>query len=148
MYITVIPVSTIAGGDRGLDRRGAAPARQERSVKVQTSETGNLEHRAWQDLTVSHHHDHVRFERTNLLDRVRILDFRWAAKSASCCSAQCGLDRRRGDLLFAADRFVRLGNDSDKFVLGVLERAQCRHADFASADEDNAHGSASPTQAT
>ena len=34
----------IAGGDRCLDRRGAAPARQKRCVQIQAGESWNLEH--------------------------------------------------------------------------------------------------------
>ena len=46
MYITVMPRRAVARLDRGLDRRGAAPARQERGVQIQAREPRRIEHRA------------------------------------------------------------------------------------------------------
>src|SRR5262249_44044929 len=93
-----------------------------------------------QYLSVSHDHDHVRREGANLLDGVWIFDFR-RLKNRHLAAGEGGFNWRRGNFLFAPDRFVRLRNDAHKLVLWFLQRVQRGHSDFAGADENNAHDS-------
>jgi hypothetical protein len=41
--------------------------------------------------------------------------------------------------LVASSRFVRSRDNACEFVLGFLQRAQCRQADFTRADKNDAH---------
>jgi hypothetical protein len=56
----------IACSDYGLDGSGAAILRKERRVQVQAADARNLEHAPREDLSVGHHHDHLRRERADL----------------------------------------------------------------------------------
>jgi hypothetical protein len=49
----------IAGKDGALDRRGAAPARQQAGVHVPAAQARNGQHLARQDQAVGHHHQQV-----------------------------------------------------------------------------------------
>ena len=62
----------IAGQDRALDRRRAAPARQQRGVDVDAAEARHVEHRLRQDQAVGGDHHDVGADRAHALLRGRI----------------------------------------------------------------------------
>ena len=45
MRMMLMPVSRVTGQDRALDRRRAAPARQQRGVDIDAAERKQVEHR-------------------------------------------------------------------------------------------------------
>jgi len=49
----------IAREDGALDRRRAAPAREQRAMDVHAAETRNRQNPAWQDETVGHHYQDI-----------------------------------------------------------------------------------------
>ena len=59
MRMIVTPVVRIAGEQRALDRRGAAPARQQRGMDVDAAEPRHREHRRRQDQAVGHDHERI-----------------------------------------------------------------------------------------
>src|ERR1700730_7857626 len=106
---------------------------------MQTTYSRTLENSAWQDLSISHHYDHVRLKRANLFNGFSIFNA-VGLQDWHLHLAPRFFDLRRFDPLLAADRFVRLRDHADEFVLfGVNQSSQRRHADFTRADEDNAH---------
>jgi hypothetical protein len=54
-------------------------------------------------------------------------------------SGECVPNRRWLDRLRAPDWFVGLGHNADDFVLRLQQSLQRRHANFASADKNDAH---------
>src|SRR5206468_5518222 len=55
------------------------------------------------------------------------------------CPGECLLNRRWLDQLRASDWFVGLGHNADDVVLRLQQSLQRRRADFARADENDAH---------
>jgi hypothetical protein len=99
---------------------------------------GNFEHAAGQNLSVGDDDNHVRLQRANLLNRLSIFDSRRLQDEH--LRLICYLfDWRRFDALLPPNGFVRLGDDCNDFVLGLLQHLQCRCGDFARADKDDAH---------
>jgi hypothetical protein len=49
LHDRITPVSAVAGQHRALDRRRAAPARQQRGVDVEAAEPRRVQDRLWQD---------------------------------------------------------------------------------------------------
>ncbi len=49
----------VTGQDGALDRRSAAPARQQRGVDIDTTQAGGLKHRLWQQQAVGRNHHQV-----------------------------------------------------------------------------------------
>ena len=70
----------VARDNRPLDRRGTAPARQQRTMHVDAAVRRNIEHRLGQQLAVGHHDDDLGCQRaqTRLLvlifERIRLKD--------------------------------------------------------------------------
>ena len=64
----------IARQDRRLDRRRAAVPWQKRRVQIQAGDSRNLQDRTRQDLSVGHHHDHIRRERAYFRDGLFAFD--------------------------------------------------------------------------
>jgi len=89
-------------------------------------------------LSVSDDDNRVRLQRTNLLNRLSIFDARGLQDRHLHLSCRL-FDWRRFDTLIPPNGFVRLRDDCNDFVLGFLQRLQCRRADFARADKDDAH---------
>jgi hypothetical protein len=54
-------------------------------------------------------------------------------------SGECLFNRRWLNQLRAPDWFVGLGHNANDFVRRFQQRLQCRHANFASADKNDAH---------
>ena len=59
----VMPVSVVAGQDRRLDRRRAAPARQQAGVDVEAASPRRVQHRLRQDQPVRRDHRRIETER-------------------------------------------------------------------------------------
>ena len=92
--------------------------REERSVQIETGEGRNLQHAPGQNLAVSHDDDEVGRERADLRDGFFVSNPR-RLQNRNGFSRQFRLDWRRLDALVAADRFVRLGDNTDQFMLPV-----------------------------
>jgi hypothetical protein len=102
----------IASGDRALNRRSAAPARQQGSVNVDATETRRLQDRLRKQQPVrGDDHDVGRpalqsLDRRGLTQRRRLLDRQGVPHSAL-------LDRAGRDLLAATGGTIRLRVDGD-----------------------------------
>jgi folate-dependent phosphoribosylglycinamide formyltransferase PurN len=100
----------VTGEDRALDRRRAAPARQQRGMHVPAAEARQRKHGLRQDQAIGDHHQQVGRLRGELLahglvaQRLRLLD-----RHASCERGL--LDRTRPELASTPRRPVRLGVD-------------------------------------
>ncbi len=127
----------IAGLDRPLDRRGAAPAGQQRGMHVPAAVGRNGQHRARQDQAVGDHHHQVRGQCAQRLpgfgaaQRLRLQDRNAAGDGFE-------LDRRSGKAAAATGGPVRLGVDGHDFVV-PRGRAQRRHREFGGAGEHDPH---------
>ena len=112
----VMPVSRVAGLDRALDRRRAAPARQQRGMDVQAAQARQLEHPLRQDQAVGRDDHHVgprRLQRASRAARASSAylpssrRLRGWATAMPCCEREL-LDRRGLQLHAAAGRAVGL----------------------------------------
>jgi len=62
----------VAGHDRALDRRGAAPARQQRGVQIEAAEFWRIEHVFRQDQAIGHDHRHIGVQGAEFRNRLRL----------------------------------------------------------------------------
>ncbi len=127
----------LAVDDRPLHRRGAAVGRQHRPVHVDAAPGERVEHRARQDLPVRDHHGDVGAGGPQRLGHLR------RARRARLVGRQPGLHgeplhRRRGQLLAAPGRLVRLRHDQDHLVTRH-HRAQRRQRELRRPHEHHPH---------
>ena len=128
----------IACDDRPLNRRRAAPARQERAVDVDAAARRNVEHGLRQQLAVGNDDDDLGSKLTQarllllFFERIRLKD-RDAVRESKL------LDRRRGQDLLAALRLIRLRVDRRDLMTGVQKRLKARYGKIRRAHENNAH---------
>ena len=66
----------VAGQQRTLNGRRAAPAGQERGVNIEAAEPGGAEHRRRQDQAVRDHHEGIQVQRPQHLARLGRLEVR------------------------------------------------------------------------
>ena len=129
----------IARLDGRLDRRGSAPAREERGVQIQAGHPRGLEHGLRQYLAVSHDDNHVRPQRHDLGHGVRRahphrLQHRHAALHGEL------FDRRRPQFQLPPGGFVRLADRGHDFAPRRREQpAKGWHADLARPHENDPH---------
>jgi hypothetical protein len=139
MRMTCTPVTAVAGHDRPLDRRGAAPARQQRGVQVEAAQARRVQHLRGQDLAEGDHHGGVQFEGAEGGDLLRIAHGGGVRTSRPWLSAKAwtgeGLQR-----LAAPARRRRLGIDRRDLVPGRDQFGQGGNGEFGSAEEGDAHG--------
>jgi hypothetical protein len=125
----------VAGFDRALDRRRAAPARQQRGVHVPAAMHRDVEHRLRQQQAIGHHHHQVRLQRAQLGLRggaAEILGL--VDRDAALHGFQ--LDRRRLQAAAATGWPVRLGVGGHDLAM-ARAGAQAGHGEFRRAGEDD-----------
>ena len=126
----------VAGLDGALDRRGAAPARQQRGVHVPAAIGGDGEHRGRQDQPVGHDDEQVRCERSELLaglHRPEVL------RLVDRDPARQGFELDRGGLQLAAAPGGSVGLGVGRHHLATARRrTQGRHGELRRAGEDQA----------
>ena len=121
-----------------LDRRRAAPARQQRGMAVDAAQTRGVQHHLRQDQSIGHHNHQVRLQRGQfglcfrrpqgggLVHRNAVLDGQL-------------LDRAGHQLVAAAGRAVRLGVDGDDLMLGAEQGLEVFGGELRGASKDDTH---------
>ena len=109
--------------DRALNRRRAAPARQQRGMAVDAAQAGNIQYRLRQDQTVGHHYQQIGPEVGQRLLVCRVtqpfrLHYRQAMLEREC------LDRTHRQFLAAAGGPVGLRVDGHDIQPGINQRLQ------------------------
>ena len=133
----------IARDDRPLDRSGAAPARQQRTVHVDAAVRRDIEYRLGQQLAVCHYDDNLgcQLAQTRLL----VLIFEGIRLENRNIMLECErFHRRCSENLLAALRLIRLGVHGADVMSGIDERLQTRHGEVRRAHEYDTHYSSSP----
>ena len=133
----------IARDDRPLNRSGAAPARQQRTVHVDAAVRRNVKHRLGQQLAVCHYDDNLgcQLAQTRLL----VLIFEGIRLENRNIMLECErFHRRCRENLLAALRLIRLRVHRADIMSGVDERLQARHGEVRRAHEYDTHYSSSP----
>ena len=132
------PGPRVAGGDGGLDRRGAAPARQQRGVEVDAAVARQVEQRAREDLAEGDDHGDVGRRapppRPGTRERGRA---RAASPRRPCSRAQRATGGSCGSLA-AAGRARRLGDDAHRRPPRRDQGGERRHREFRRAEEEDA----------
>ena len=132
----------VAGHDRALHRRRAAPARQQRSVNVEAAELRRGEHGRRQDEPIGGDDRDIRREAAEL-----VLRFEGAQRRGRHDGQRQGLgepmNRRLGDFEPAPARRLRRARvDGDDVVALLEDGPQGRRREFGGAHEDDTHGGA------
>ena len=133
----------VARDDRPLDRSGAAPARQQRTVHVDAAVRRDIEYRLGQQLSVCHYDDNLgcQLAQTRLL----VLIFEGIRLENRNIMLECErFHRRCSENLLAALRLIRLRVHRADVMSGVDERLQARHGEVRRAHEYDTHYSSSP----
>ena len=127
----------VAGLDRPLNRRGAAPARQQRAVHVDAAEPGQGQHRAGDDQAVGHHDQRVQRQIAQLvLNLVGFEGVRLQHRQVVC---QGQFFHRPGlHFLTAAGAAIRLGEHRGNGVRAVEQRLQADGGEVRGAGEGKA----------
>ena len=128
----------VAGQDGALDRRRAAPARQQRGMDVEAAEPRRGQDRRRQDQAVGDDHGRIETESGEVRLLCRDLSATPECAPAMPRSSGNGVDRRRPRSLAAAGRARRLGVDGSDLVAGIDERAQRRDGEVRRAHEGEA----------
>ena len=126
----------VAGEYRGLDRRGAAPARQDGAVHVQTAVCRHVEHRLRQDKSIGGDDQYVGLQRFELGNRFGRLQ-RPRLQHRDIVFERQRLHRARHDLLAASGRPVGLGQYGHRCVARVDQRGQRSTRELRCAGEEH-----------
>ncbi|MNC49084.1 hypothetical protein D3C75_982340 [compost metagenome] len=129
----------VAGFDRTLDRRGTAPAWQQRGVAVDAAQARNIQHHLRQDQAIGDHHHQVRLEGRQFSLSVSIAQGRRLQDLDTVIHSQL-LDRAGHQFLPAPGRAVRLGVDGHHFIRAVDQGLEVFGGKLRGACKDNAHG--------
>jgi hypothetical protein len=86
-------------------------------VQIQASNRGQLQNGAWQNLTVSNHHKHLRSKVRELANRIRIADPTWL-EHWNCARESNFFDLGKLDFLMPSNWPVRLGYYCLQLVTG------------------------------
>ena len=129
----------VTGFDGTLDRRGTAPARQQRGVDVQTAQTRNIEHRLRQDQPVGHHHHDVGLEVAQDLTIGLVLEVERLMDGDIVLERQL-LDGARGQLATTPGGAIRLGVDTDDLVATAQQGGQTLGGEIGGAGKGDAQG--------
>ena len=133
----------IARDDRPLNRSGAAPARQQRTVHVDAAVRRNVKHRLGQQLAVCHYDDNLRCQLAQT--RLLVLIFEGIRLENRNIMLECKrFHRRCSENLLASLRLIRLRVHGADVMSGVDERLQARHGEVRRAHEYDTHYSSSP----
>ena len=138
----LMPVSRVAGQDGVLDRRRAAPARQQRGVHVDHAEAGEREHVGPEDVAVGDDDAEVGLEpaeagEEDVAQRAGGLEDRDAG------ALRLRLDRRRHEGRCASGPAGLSGwvTTPDHLVPLPEQRPEGRHRELRGAEEDDPHHS-------
>ena len=127
----------VAGFHRALDRRGAAPARQQRGVAVDAAQARDIEYRLGQDQAIGDHHHQVRAQGRQLRLGLGIAQALRLHDRQAMLQGQV-LHRAGHQFLPAAGRPVRLGVDGDDPMWGVEQGLEMLGGEFRGSGEDDA----------
>ena len=129
----------VAGQQRALDRRRAAPARQQRGVDVPAAQARDAQHGPRQDHAVGDHDHQVRLERRELRPRLGRLEVPGLEHRHVALLRQ-HLDRAGHQLAAAAGRPVGLGVDAHHLMAAAQRGLQAGHGEVGRAGENDALG--------
>ena len=140
------PRRCVAGFDGTLDRRGAAPSRQQRGVDVQAAQARQSQYPLRQDQAVGGHHHHVgrggikRFPG----GRGGVGELAVQAQAARLGQRQPQVqsqpfDRRRMQLQAASSGPIGLGQHQGDRESGRMQRSQRRGREIRRAGKNNPH---------
>ena len=119
----------VAGEYRGLDGRRAAPARQQRSVYVETAFRRDIENALRKDQPVGRDDEDIRFERGNLRNDLRVFERRGLQHVDAL--VECELfDRACGKALAPTCRTVWLRQDRERHDTGIRQCLERREREF------------------
>src|SRR6185437_16389519 len=127
----------VAGQDRALDRRRAAPAGEERGVDVDAAHFRGIEDRLWKDQTVGGDHRQVGLQGTKAL--LLLLAAKGLGRPDLDPELLGPLVHRRLAIRFAAPgrpRWLAVG--SDHLMLPRNEGIEARHGEVGRSHEDDA----------
>jgi len=130
----------VAGLDGALDRRRAAPARQQRGVAVDAAQARSIQHHLWQDQAIGDHYHQVRRERGQFGLGGRVAQGLRLVHGDAVLQSQL-FDRAGHQFLPAAGRAIRLGIDGYDLPARVEQGLQVLGGEFRGAGEDDTHGS-------
>jgi len=119
-----------------LDRRRAAPARQQGGVAVDAAQARRVEHHLRQDQAVGDHHHQVRFERRQLGLGLFVAQAGRLVDGYSVLDGEL-FDRARHQLLTTTRRAVRLGVDGNDVVLAGQQSLEVFGGEFRGAGKDD-----------
>jgi hypothetical protein len=128
----------ITGEDGALDRRGAAPTRQQRGMDVDATEPGRFQDCARQSQTIGDHDHQVSPELAQLLDGLGIV-----LESLGLIHCQTAIERQclhwaHLESASASGRAVGLGIDTDHFVPGIEQGSEAGDSKVRRAGENEA----------
>ncbi len=126
----------LPGGDRGLDRRRAAPAREQRGVQVDAAEPRQPEEVAREDLAEGDDHRDVGLKLRHLRQEVGVAD-PLRLQDLEPVLAGPARHRRVLELLAAADRARRLGDDAQGAAPRLDQRGERRDGEVGGAEEED-----------
>jgi hypothetical protein len=133
----------VAGHDGALDRRRAAPARQQRAVQVEAAQTRRLQHLGLQNLAVGDDAGGVDVQALEVSMASGGLH-RGGGEDRQAHGLGEGVDRGRGQLLAAPARLGRLGIDGHDLMAAGDDLGQRRHGEVGGTHEGEAHPRALP----
>jgi len=126
----------VAGENGALDGRGSSPARQQRTVHVDATETGNVQHRLRQDQAVSGHHHQVGLQRRQLGLGAGVAQGQGLVHRQLAVQGQ-RFDRPRLELAAAPRGPVGLGINRDHVMAVLQQGAQGFRGENRRTGEDN-----------
>jgi len=112
----------VTGADGGLDRRGAAPARQQRGVDVDAAVGGQIQHVLAQDLPEGGNNDQVGLPACQMIKRFRCAQSP-GLKDRDACRLRHPFDGRGAQFAPAPGRAVGLGDDAHDAVSGRSQQS-------------------------
>ena len=119
----------------GGDGRRPAVFREKGRMDIQAAERGQIQDRFPQDLAERHHHDHVRFQRGGVIQKLRSVH-RLDAFARDPRLVRVSSERRRRQDAFATRGTVRLGHGHGKReVMAVCQGLQDRDGENAGPHE-------------
>ena len=128
----------VTGFDGALDRRGTAPAWQQRGVHVPATMARNCQDGAWQDQAVGHHHDQVRGNLPHHVAHQLTLQ-RLGLQHRNTQPGRFALHRRSRHATATTRRAVGLGIDRGYFTTAGRSQ-QGRNSKIRRAGKNNLHG--------
>ena len=129
----------IACEQRAMDRRGSAPARQQRSMDVDATHRRHGQHRGREYQTVGDDDHHIGSVRLKMVDRTRLTQGRWLFDREPMSQRRL-LDRAHRELLAATGGTIRLCVDGNDAVTRSHQGFERRHRKLRRAGENDRKG--------